>query len=79
MGKNLCAPPSSPVGKAVRYIYSQYARPLSVDEVAKASGITSSALCRAFKCGFQSLSNFNRQFQKVKGMSPTNYISGLQQ
>ncbi|WP_304957788.1 AraC family transcriptional regulator, partial [uncultured Parabacteroides sp.] len=53
MGKNLCAPPSSPVGKAVRYIYSQYARPLSVDEVAKASGITSSALCRAFKisCG----------------------------
>lgn len=105
----------SPVNRALHFIHNKYATDISISNIAEASGITSSALCRAFKascgitvfeflnkirvekvcgllfssdctiseaafnCGFRSLSNFNRQFKKVKGISPTEYLLTLSQ
>lgn len=103
----------SPVNKALHFIYNHYKTDISISDIAQVSGITVSALCRAFKsscditvfeflnkvriekvcnllfssdctiseaafnCGFRSLSNFNRQFKKIKGISPTEYLISL--
>jgi AraC-like DNA-binding protein len=95
--------------KAVEYIFTHYARDLSLEEVAEHLGMKPTYFSRVFKqatgrtfvefvnrlriskscelladgekpvtdvcfeSGFNNISNFNRRFQKLKGMTPSHY------
>jgi AraC-like DNA-binding protein len=97
------------IGAVVHLLHTEYARPMSLDEVAAAAHMSPSSTSRFFRramgvtitnylnalrvdaacrllrdtdqtvadiaadCGYANLSNFNRRFRELRGMSPREY------
>lgn len=59
--------------------FIEYLNTIRIAHVCKliAEGEDSTIIQIAYECGFNNLANFNRQFKRLKGMSPTAYRKTL--